>query len=218
MGTKRVVTLCGVIALALGGAASASAAKTLELSTSEGTIAPGSALDLGGASTFETPVGSVSCSSALFVATLLNNNSSKDKIAIEAGPPNGTNGVLCTTNTALGSVEVKAGGLPWTEQFAVSGKATLKGHKRLTLTVTLPALFGLQCSYEAKKIAQTFPVAAIGVAAPLQLAVSNQAFARSASSNALCPASVSADFAALPIAVEGAGATLLPVLVTRRAA
>jgi hypothetical protein len=210
------ICLACAAAVAIGGAPTASAAKILELSTSEGALAAGTQLNVGATSLFETAAGNIECPDGLLVATLLNNNSAKDKISIEAGIPSGKNGVLCSTSTPLGSVEVAAGGLPWTEQFAGSGKATLKGHRKLQLTVTAPLLAGLQCSYEAKKISETFPVAATGVTAPLALAVSNQAFVRGSGSSAICPASIAAELSALPVTIEGPSANLLPVFVTRR--
>jgi hypothetical protein len=212
-----IVGLCVVVALALGAAAS-SAAKVLELSTSAGLIAPGSHLNLGGVNRFETPEGVVECPNGILVASLLSNGAAKDEVGIEGGRSTGTHGVICTTTTALGSVEVKAGGLPWSEQLAANGKALLKGHKKLQLTVTVPSLFGLQCSYEAAKIAETFPLAANGVAAPLEVTVANQAFTRSKTSSTFCPASIAANYSSLPITIEGPAASLLPVFVTRRVA
>ena len=216
MGRRGIVVLCMACVLALGTAASASAMRVLELSTSAGPLVPGISLNLGGITSFETPEGNVACPEGLFVATLLTNSTAKDQISIEAGPAAAQNGILCTTTTPLGSVEVKAGGLPWIQQFAPSGKATLKGHKKLQLTVTVPLLGGLQCTYEAAKILATFPLAANGVAMPLELTVANQVFARSKASNVLCPASIAINFPAVPVTVSGELANLIPVFVTRR--
>jgi hypothetical protein len=197
--------------------AAASAAKLIDLSTTEGLIAPGSLLNLAGAERFETPEGVVECPGGILLATLLSNSSAKDKVSIEGVPATGNNGVLCTTTTALGSVEVKAGGLPWSEQFAANGKALLKGHRKLQLTVTIPALFGLQCTYEAAKVLATFPLAANGVATPLEVTVSNQFFSRSSHSSTFCPASIAANYANIPVTIEGPSANVLAVSVTRRA-
>lgn len=216
MGRRGMIVLCTVCVLALSGAASASAMRVLELSTSEGALAPGVSLDLGGITSFETPAGTVSCPDGLLVATLLSNNSTKNQISIEAGASAGPNGILCKTTTPLGAVEVKAGGLPWIQQFAPSGKAMLKGHKKLQLTVTVPLLAGLQCTYEAAKIIETFPLAANGVPMPLELTVANQAFARSKTSNVLCPASIAINFPTVPVTIPGELASLIPVFVTRR--
>lgn len=204
----------GCAAALTGVVGQASAAKVLDLSTSEGLIAPGTQLNLG-VGVFETPDGAIECAGPITVATLLNNSSAKDKVSIAAAAPTGTKGVVCSTSTPLGSVEVAAGGLPWTQQFASNGKALLKGHKKLALTVTLP-LLGLHCSYEAGRVLETFPVAPTGVTAPLALSVSNQTFVRSASSALFCPSPVTANFAGVPVTIPGPAATLLPVYVTRR--
>jgi hypothetical protein len=216
MGRRGIVVLCMACVLALSGVTSASAMRVLELSTSEGALVPGISLNLGGITSFETPQGSVECPAGLFAATLLANNTAKDQISIDAGPGSGSNGIACTTTTPLGSVEVKAGGLPWIEQLAPSGKATLKGHKKLQLTVTVPLLAGLQCTYEAAKIIETFPLAANGIAVPLELTVTNQAFARSRTSNVLCPASIAINYPGVPVTIPGELASLIPVFVTRR--
>jgi hypothetical protein len=98
----------------------------------------------------------------------------------------------------------------------IRGEGSRTQHEKLQLTVTAPLLAGLQCSYEAKKISETFPVAASGVTTPLELAVSNQAFVRGSGSSAICPASIAAEFSALPVTIEGPSENLLPVFVTRR--
>jgi hypothetical protein len=217
MGRRGILGLCTACVLAGGGAASASAARVLELSTSEAVLTPGSSVNLGGATRFETPEGIVECPDGLLAATLLSNSSTKDQVRIEAGSSTGSGGILCNTTTALGSVEVKAGGLPWIQQFAPSGKAVLKGHKKLRLTVTVPLLAGLQCSYEAAKILETFPVAANGVATPLALTVTNQAFLRGAGSSVVCPASIALNYPGVPVTIPGPLGGLLPVYVTRLA-
>jgi hypothetical protein len=211
----RLIRTLGLLCvLALTTAATASASKTLELSTSEGPLAAGTQLNVGGASLFNTALGAIECPDGLLVGTLLNNGAAKDKVSISSGAPNGKNGFLCKTSTPLGSVEVALGGLPWIEQFATSGKAQLKGHKKLGLTVTVPLLAGLQCSYEARKIAETFPVAPSGVTAPLELSVSNQGFVKGSSSNPICPEGVMTSFEDLPVTIEGPSASLLAVSVT----
>lgn len=211
----RIVAVSAVLAFACALPGAASAGKTLELSTSEGPIGAGAALNLTGVESFETPDGTVECPDGLLSATLLQNASAKVRVSIEAGPAAGAHGVLCSTSSSLGAIEVQAGGLPWTQQFAASGKGLLKGHKHLSLTVGVPAFLGLQCSYETKRIAETFPLGANGVAVPLELALGNQTFTRSSAGNVLCPLTVSANLAALPLTIDGSGGTLLPVFVTR---
>jgi hypothetical protein len=219
MGRVAVIGVCAVGALACFGPAAASAAPVLELSTSEGALAPGARLGFLSGKIFETSEGSVECPTGLLVGTVTSNSGAKDTVSIAAEAPTGPNGVICRTTTQLGSVEVAAGGLPWTQQFVRSGKARLKAAtKKLRFTITLPALFGLQCGYEASKIAETFPVAATGVSIPLQLAVSGQVLLRSAVSSTLCPAQVVATGSGVPVIAYGPGSTLLPVQVTRRAA
>jgi hypothetical protein len=205
----RALVVLGVCVLATAGAASAS--KVLQLSTSEGPLVAGQQLNLGVGSLLETPVGAIECPDGLLVATLLNNNASKDTVSISAGPASGKNGAVCKTSTSLGSVEVEVDGLPWTQQFATSGKAQLKGHKKLGLTVTVPLLGGLKCTYEARKIPETFPVTPTGITAPLGLSVSNQAFVKSSASNPICPEGVTTNLEDVPVTIEGPAATLLAV-------
>jgi hypothetical protein len=208
----RALLVLGAVALTTASAASAS--KVLELSTSEGPLAAGQQLNIAAGSVFETPAGAIECPNGLLVATLLNNNASKDKVSISAGETTGKNGAVCNTSTALGSVEVEVDGLPWTQQFATSGKAQLKGHKKLGITVTVPLLGGLKCTYEARKIPETFPVTPVGTTAPLELSVSNQAFVKSSASNPLCPEGVTTNLQDVPVTIEGPAATLLPVYET----
>jgi hypothetical protein len=212
IGTTAVLAAA---AFALGGAAVASAAKTLELSTSEVALIPGALIDLGGINRFETPEGVVECPNGLFSASLLNNNGAKDKISIDAGLSTGKNGVACSTTTALGSVEVKAAGVPWTQQLAASGKALLKGREKLQLSVSVPSLGGLSCGYETPRIDETFALGANGTATPLILAVPSEQFVRSFGSSIVCPALLTTNAAEVPVSVEGASAELLPVFVTR---
>lgn len=217
MGRFAVIGVCAAGALAC--LAPAAAASVLELSTSEGTLATGSRLALLSGKVFETSEGTIECPTGLLAGTVTSNSAAKDTVSLTAETPTGPNGVICRTSTQIGSVEVAVGGLPWTEQFARSGKARLKAaSKKLRITITLPALLGVQCGYEASRLAQTFPLAATGVSVPLQLAVSGQVLLRSKTSNSLCPAQISATGSGIPLLAEGQGSTLLPVQVTRRAA
>ncbi|HEY2215895.1 MAG TPA: hypothetical protein VGH21_00265 [Solirubrobacteraceae bacterium] len=195
---------------------SASAAKTLELSTSEGVLVPGALIDLGGVNVFESTEGAIECPDGLLVASLLTNGNARDKISVAAGVPTGKSGFICSTSTSMGPVEVKVGGLPWTQQFAASGKALLKGHHKLQVALTVPVVGGLKCSYETPRISETFPLAANGVAAPLVLAVEAQTLVRSFGSSIVCPAILEAEAASIPVSVLGSRGDLLPVDVTRR--
>jgi len=201
-------------ALTFTGAASASGAKVLELSTVEGPLAAGTRVSIGGSGGFETPDGPVECSTAVITAKLLGNDAAADRVTIEGGAPDGPHGVRCTST--LGTIEVQAGDLPWTQQFAATGRGLLKGHGKLRFTVTVPSLLDLQCSYEDKRISETFPLAAEGVATPLQPSVSDQSFTRSAPSPGVCPASIEADFAGAAVSVPGPSGEPLAVYVTRR--
>ncbi len=211
-----VIGVCTAIVLATAGASSASASRSLELSTSEGALALGSQLSLLSGKVLQTSEGSVECPTSILLGTLSSNNAAKDKVAITAGAATGPHGVVCTSTTALGSVEVQAGGLPWTQEFTAAGKAKLKGKKKLSITVTVPAFFSARCTYEAPSIAETFTVGALGVPTPLAVTIAPQVFARSASSNLLCPGQVTAGATTVNVAAYGPGATLLPVSATRR--
>jgi hypothetical protein len=164
----------------------------------------------------DTRRNTVECPTSILVGTLTSNDASKDKVTITSGAYTGPNGVLCTTSTSLGPVEIAAGGLPWTQEFAKTGKAQLKGKKKLRLTVTVPALLSLQCTYEAPKLAETFTLAAGERPTPLLLTLADQDFVRSSGSGALCPGQISTGGAAVAVAAYGPGGALLPVSVTRR--
>ena len=210
-----LIGVCTAIAVAAAGASSASA-KSLQLSTSEGPLLPGAQLSLPSGKVLQSSEGSVECPTSVLLGTLLSNGASKDRVSITAGPATGPHGVLCTSTTSLGSVEVQAGGLPWTQEFTVTGKAKLKGKKKLSLTVTVPAFLDAQCTYEAPSLAESFTVGPVGVAQPLAVTIASQTFSRSASSNPLCPATVTAGASTVSIAAYGPGGTLQPVSATRR--
>jgi hypothetical protein len=211
-----VIGVCAAIGLASAGASSASAAKVLELSTSEGSLAVGAQLSLLSGKVLQTSEGSVECPTSILLGTLASNDTAKDRVTITAGAATGPHGVVCSSTTALGSVEVQAGALPWTQEFAVTGKAKLKGKKKLSLTVTVPALLFAQCTYEAATLAETFSVGAVGVSTPLALTIAGQSFARAASSSLLCPSQITAGATTVNVAAYGPGAILLPVNATRR--
>jgi hypothetical protein len=213
-----VIAVCAAIGLAsaVASSASASAAKVLELSTSEGSLAVGAQLSLLSGRVLQTSEGSVECPTSILLGNLASNRAAKDRVTITAGAPTGPHGVVCSGTTALGSVEVQAGGLPWTQEFAVTGKAKLKGKKKLSLTVTVPALLFAQCTYEAPALAETFSVGAVGVPTALALQIAGQTFARAASSSPLCPSQITAGATTVSVAAYNPDAALLPVSATRR--
>jgi hypothetical protein len=216
MKRRVLIAVCAACAISCTAAASASAATVLDLASSEGTLAAGAQLSVLSGKVLQTPEGTVECPTSILVGTLTSNDASKDKVTITSGAYTGPNGVLCTTSTSLGPVEIAAGGLPWTQEFAKTGKAQLKGKKKLRLTVTVPALLSLQCTYEAPKLAETFTLAAGERPTPLLLTLADQDFVRSSGSGALCPGQISTGGAAVAVAAYGPGGALLPVSVTRR--
>ncbi len=215
MRRRVLIAMCVMCAVLCTAAASASAATVLQLTSSEGTLPAGAQLSVLSGKVLQTPQGTVECPTSILVGTLAANDAAKDKVTIASGAYTGPNGVVCSTSTSLGSVEIAAGGLPWTQEFTKTGKAQLKGSGKLRLTITVPALLSMRCTYEAAKLAETFTLAAGETPAPLLLTLAQQEFVLGPGSGALCPGTISAGGQAVAVAAYGPGGALAPVSIAR---